>query len=444
MRKYTNNLNKICHEVSKLSTKQIQQEIHNIHQLPIHPQEKKFVMETLRNHLTPRKFSKLSFGNTQLVIDIITDLGEECDDEVTIFCAILNASLHPDTHFNIVFTDPHWRKSASRAGIEPKLKMKNVTFYDLLSIPETKSKPSRVLQIGPVKINVKYYSNLKEFDYYIVGTIGNTLNSLTGADTFANMMISNSTNHYIIDTKRGLGAPQFNIQVLENLPQNEYLCKQSLLNHVINIGFRNTVGRAEAFYGKFLVSKPNGANYKTVKNQVDVLRLSEAKHMSDVLNLDDSDYNKTYIKRVVSDYFSKIDVEPSDNDKEGYYFILDKLFEIYGIPPQIYVSGAPGGWNPSWNSLFYGEKLSNKTDPVLGLEKQLQNFKSIVNEYSLPLTPAYDCVGLYATLLGKDIDQHFTEEIKNTWVLNGVHDPFNSKENNDLLKKVIMGIVFKN
>jgi hypothetical protein len=322
-----------------------------------------------------------------------------------------------------------------------------VKFFDFNEDPLKKNKdPTKVLQIGPVnKTREKvffytYYTNLKKksFDYYIVGTIGNTLNSHTntGSDVFANTMINNSNNHFIIDTKRGLGAPQFNIdtisKVLTNLcliKEHPKLCVKDLLNHIMNIGFRNTVGRTLAPYGKNLVAKPNGANYKTVENQWDMYT-SEKKLDSELQE------TKEDIRTTVENYFKILNHKPTPNEYKGYYFILDKLQRLYSILPMIYVSGSPGEWNPAWNILFYGGTLK-EYDEVLNLGESLQTFKNKVINYSFPLTPAYDCVGLYAFLLGETREKQFNQETQNTWALKGIPSNFNQEGNNQILKEII-------
>lgn len=443
--KYFENLQKNCQRVAKLPPKEIQKEIKNIYNLPVPIREKEFVLTTLHQMIPQRKLKKLNFGNTKKNIHIITDLGEECDDEVTVFCAILYAHYNHDIHFTIVFTDKHWQDSALKAGIDPSTKYTNVTFVCIhnncnsliMSHDSIIPVPDKVLQIGPMNDeNNKYYKYYTEklengsFDYYIVGTIGNTLNSSNqeGSNFFAEKMIEKSNRHYIIDTKKGLGAPQFNVNIMENIINtgSVKLIKENLLNHVMNIGFRNTVGRTLKFYGAFLVSSPNGANYKTVYNQSQLHPPSTEKQ----LVTDD-----TIIHEVVNEYFNKLrednpNIDINQDQFNGYYFILKNLQEMYGITPKIYVSGSPGNWEKSWDKLFYSNENSE-------LKNSLNIFKEKVIKYSFPLTPAYDCVGLYAVLLGDNIGQKFNEEKSDIWSLKGINKEFDPKKNNQKLEEVI-------
>ena len=475
MDQYLYSLNKNCHNVSKLPLRDIRKELQNIYNLPVHPQEKYFILQTLNTYLKPQQMQKLYFGappsffppspppglpfpppppglgpvrreskpSKKTIVTIITDLGEECDDEVTVFCAILYAQKKDDHYFQIIFTDPEYKKKLEYAGINPEGTYKNVNFIEgnppNLDFDQAGKKRSeslklfetdKLLQIGPIHpdnrvltmfINHMTMENKKKFDYFLLGKLGTT-NSPKNSYNIIKQIVDKSKNFYIIDTDRGLGAPQFDYKTLGNIlsqafPQEKKSKRQAksrkkedlnyhqLLEHVMNIGFRNTVGRPSYRpVGISLASYPSGANYKTVYNQVKVIKGNND-------GVQWADKNEK-IKKLADDYAGDSEITDYNNYIEGFGYIVFNLNKYYGVPIKNYISGGPGNWEPLWNYLFYDENpdVDTMVDTNIIVEKNeleepLNNFKEQA-KIGVPLTPAYDCVGLYAVML-KDFKSTF-------------------------------------
>jgi len=192
---------------------------------------------------------------------VLTDFGEECDDEVT-------SLLVPDSA-KLVFTDEeHFDKNVAKyREFGGKCKVHHVS--ELAGLFEKHN--NVVLQIGPVHEHPHGVIDVstQKYDWYLVGTIGGTLNSKGDAQKNAEHLRDSAQSAYIVDTARGKGAFPFTYNQLTAALKGRITDKQleKIAEHVIKIGWRNTVGRANPFVGKFiahLVVKNVGANYKTV------------------------------------------------------------------------------------------------------------------------------------------------------------------------------------
>jgi len=200
---------------------------------------------------------------------IITDFGEECDDEVTSLLAPQTPAL-----LNLVFTDEeHFDEQVAKFESFGGSRVNVQHVSDLWSVFAA-NKRNVVLQIGPVhekthgKLVIPDW--LPPFEYYLVGAMGSTLNSKGDAEENARLLQSWATAARIVDTDGGKGAFPFSYSqvraALSERVSEEQL--ERICEHVIKIGWRNTVGRASPFPAKFiahLVVKNAGANYATVK-----------------------------------------------------------------------------------------------------------------------------------------------------------------------------------
>ena len=147
-----------------------------------------------------------------------------------------------------------------------------------------------VLQIGPVHASkpqgANFLANMAQsltglhFKYYLVGEYGTTVNSkVTDALAVPSIFNTYSRETHIIDTLGGKGAFKFTYRALARL----FGKKHPIIDHVIKIGWRNTVGRAHPAGGKFIAHlvansgmsvheemQRGGANYEVMKMLLDI------------------------------------------------------------------------------------------------------------------------------------------------------------------------------
>ncbi len=296
---------------------------------------------------------------------IVTDFGEECDDEVTVALAPKTAQL--------VFTDKaNFDKQVSVYESFGGDKTRVHPVENLWSLLEA-DKRNVILQIGP--IHSKDHGDLvvptgSVYEYHLVGLIGKTLNSKGDSKSNAEVLKAGAAKKSIVDTDGGKGAFPFSFSHLNKalsgrIPAKELL---ALSEHVIKIGWRNTVGRASPSIGMFishLVVRNSGANYATVQKVLNsCLTSSEATEMA-LLAARDGTMQKAEV--LAKHYFSKmlegnLVLGPDGNSTnsirgatkkgiiEGYTFILVVLNKLFGVPVEFFESGGGGRWKPEWDT----------------------------------------------------------------------------------------------
>ena len=373
------------------------------------------VMKLKQEYRTPQSFVKDDYpSELDFNLIIITDFGEECDDEVV-------SILAPNSleYVNIVFTDEdhfdkHVRTFESFGG--SRLHVQHVSHLWHLFAP---GKRNVVLQIGPVHAKTHGQLVVPEwlppYDYYLVGAIGTTLNSKGDAEENARILTSRASNATIVDTDGGKGVFPFSYSqvcaALSERVSEEQL--ERICEHVIKIGWRNTVGRASPFPAKFiahLVVKNVGANWTTAdtifksclsqRDQEMILQSAKndgtemrAKTLAqqyvdrmqttapDILDkkyeeLPDHTFRLKAAKRdavlergSVRFMVPWTDVKPqalrllvdahgntnslrnvrSGDIIKGYTHILIVLNKLFGVPIEFFQSGEPGKWDPQWD-----------------------------------------------------------------------------------------------
>ena len=336
---------------------------------------------------------------------VLSDFGEECDDEVT--------SLLVDQSAKLVFTDEkHFDQNVKKyKEFGGNCAVHHVKDFSGLFEEDN----NVVLQIGPVHNAAHGVIDVsdKKYDWYLVGTIGGTLNSKGDAQENAEILRDSAQSAYIVDTDRGNGAFPFTYNRLKYALSDRITAGQleKIAEHVIKIGWRNTVGRANPFVGKFishLVVKGVGANYKTVDTvlraclspeeiakeswaPVAATKLAEnylARLQTTAPDLLDPSYYEvddgtlktfklkgssedTAVKEgVVQFRVPHTDVKPqkfrllvdkdgntnsvarvkADQIVKGYTFILAVLNKLFGVPIEFFESGQPGKWQPQWEN----------------------------------------------------------------------------------------------
>jgi len=304
-------------------------------------------------------------ADSDINLIIITDFGEECDDEVTV-------ALAPKTT-QLVFTDKvNFDKQVSVYKSFGGDKSRVHPVEELWSLLKA-DKRNVILQIGP--IHSKDHGDLivppgTVYEYHLVGVIGTTLNSKGDAKSNAEALKAGASKKSIVDTDGGKGAFPFSFSHLNKALSGRIPDKElsALSEHVIKIGWRNTVGRASPSIGKFishLVVRDSGANYATVQNVLNsCLSASEATEMT-LMAARDGTVQKA--EALANHYFSKmlegnLVLGPDGNTTnsirgatkkgviEGYMFILVVLNKLFGVPVEFFESGGGGRWKPEWNT----------------------------------------------------------------------------------------------
>ena len=300
---------------------------------------------------------------------IVTDFGEECDDEVTVALAPKTAQL--------VFTDKanfdiqvsvYESFGGKKERVHPVEKLWSLLQADKRNV---------ILQIGP--IHSKVHGKLvvpsgSVYEYHLVGIIGATLNSKGDAKSNAEVLKAGASKKCIVDTDGGKGAFPFTYSNLKKALSERGLTQNAitaLCEHVIKIGWRNTVGRASPSIGKFtshLLIPDEGANYMTVK-KVLVSCGGNSEEIKNAIAAKDAAKDPLTIKAeaLATRYFQEMlkgnlrlnaDGNTTDSIRgatkkgiiEGYTFILVVLNKLFGVPVEFFESGSPGHWNPEWDT----------------------------------------------------------------------------------------------
>lgn len=308
---------------------------------------------------------------------IITDHGEETDDEVTLLLAakLQNYGVNVSAVFTSMHAEKEIRKHLSWAKEQDSHPIKNI--YSLESFRKEAAKEiffqegkTVVLQIGPVHgLNphtpnfLSHWSSLFKdvsYDYYLLGLYGSTLNSQRDAQEASALFQEMSANTFVIDTARGAGAFKFTVEGLSQVAP-------SVIDHAIKIAWRNTVGRASGAGGKFvahLVAKTErgiGANYETINSMVSELESKDAPQknaLSLMLNKKVESVVDSYIEALKA-AGPKFEVKEDGTTnsvagvtlqeiKDGYAFILSNLYKYFGVPIEFFESGGPEAWKPEW------------------------------------------------------------------------------------------------
>jgi len=415
------------------------------------------------------------------VLDILTDFGEETDDEVAVTAACLIALTDNTMQLNIMFLDedPKAQKENLQAflGLDdwPRVeKAANIAFYSryegLLKLEQlavsakemnSAGKKHYVLQVGPIHGKPAgfdaYTSALMDvsYSYALVGTMGNTLNSKGTAEKAAAMKLwQHATSKAIVDTARGAGAFKFSYSVMKKFFEG----KDALLDHVVKIGFRNTVGRADSKSGKFVANlvatQKSSANYQTVKSveksvgactsattfgitdgeeegiakvvnqyykalteagapleECDTL-LAESKALGGDWKAVHESCEVYRIRGMFCNSSGKLNAPgnpTADQVKEGYAFILKTLKEQFNVPIDLIVSGKAGAWEKTWDGIDkkssavvpFKPQYSGIADDTFNemVRKSFKTWKMKVETCDIPMTPNYDSVGLIYAML---------------------------------------------
>ena len=331
---------------------------------------------------------------------VLTDFGEECDDEVA--CLLASRARRMGVRVLLVFTTKHYAEQravyASFGGGDCPVVSVSDTLADFFQPNER----NVLLQIGPVHGRQTLDVGVSDYDYYLLGTFSDTLNSKPKdggpkeqrpwTTKVAKALHDGAARRFIVDTMRGKGAFKFRYPELRTV----FGARHPIVQHVINIGWRNTVGRADPIVGKFvahLVRAPDpddpagtreaGANYATVCAIVETLHqkgvrpivprvnVVRVRHMANAyltgLQKNGARFLTLNVKRKrVPNGESALRVQNSiaGNDwkasriTNGYGYILSNLHKYFGVPIQFFKSGKPEHWEPMWDTPAARNKAS--------------------------------------------------------------------------------------
>ena len=218
-----------------------------------------------------------SFNATELYTNyvlVITDVGEECDDESALHYLSRAAATTSDLFVEVLCVGGKMEESARLARCRNCIGLEETANFKMGPVsgfPKWSHVSSRrmVLQIGPVNDEVGVSAFISgiggPYNYILLGMLGTT-NSSNGAPRhFAEQMMASATSALVVATKVNgfTRIPLFTARNAEWFPDGVY-------NEIMRVGFKNTLGRAPsslAFLNQLV--GPGGANYETAKSITD-------------------------------------------------------------------------------------------------------------------------------------------------------------------------------
>ena len=315
---------------------------------------------------------------------ILTDYGEEADDEVTCFMA--NLLKAKGVNVTIIHTQndnqSEFEKQKSlykeRGGKNNFFTIDEITQQQFKGFLGSDPQKNVILQIGPItklKNGVDISELNGKYKYYIQGIIGATFNSKDVAKKTAQDFINNSIRGVMCDTDKGKGAYKWVMKHVRQAVINAGASKEatdSLCDRVMKIGWRNTVGRAGTTSAKYIAGlvAPGGANYKVVEGIVNKMpyealldgtgkvkfplteeKIQEAHALATLYfeNLKRSTGNPLTLG---ADGQTTNSVHGSTKDDiiQGYEYILTNLYQYFGVPIKFFLSGESGKWVKYWET----------------------------------------------------------------------------------------------
>ena len=316
---------------------------------------------------------------------LISDFGEECDDEITALLAHKIAKI-VGIKIHIIFTSPRAEEQISLfqrwlGEASPVTTSALSTPFDLKAFLK-KDERNTILQIGPVHASrpegAHFLENIAQnlsglsYQYYLLGAYGASVNS-KAADALAVPSILNTYSHktFIVDTLAGKGAFKFTYKALAYL----FGSKHPIIDHVIKIGWRNTVGRAHPGGGKFIAHlvasdgvgpQDGGANYEVARNIMFALQKAEApkaKKLTAEEGVKAQTLAKQYLEALKT-WGARLSVNPATDETNsmtmpgltslrifsGYTDILITLYQWFGVPIAFFESGRPELWKKQWET----------------------------------------------------------------------------------------------
>ena len=323
-----------------------------------------------------------SFNMTELYTNyvlVITDIGEECDDESALHYLYRATATTPDLFVEVLCVGGKMEQSARLARCRNCIGLEETANFKMGPVsgfPRWKHMSSRrmVLQIGPVNDEVgvgAFISGIGgPYNYILLGMLGTT-NSSNGAPRyFAEAMMKSATTSLVLATKvNGVTRiPLFTARSAEWFPDGVY-------EEIMRVGFKNTLGRAPASLA-FLnqLVGPGGANYETAKSITDGI-------------LGQGSFDGLRITRSARRAAQAYGTSYNEEQVDGMARMLVAFNRLFGVPvDQVWSSSAPE---------FSVEGLDNGalSGPFQAFIKQMESNPTI------GMTPAYDLVAAWLAVM---------------------------------------------
>lgn len=329
------------------------------------------------------------------LILVITDIGEEIDDETALYYLIqyINKNKY-NTRLHILTVD------GNISALNRKNRFLNL-FHNIpnnvligcitnnddvnfLTLGYYKQK--YVLQIGPyydLKCAQLIHHNLNNYIYFLLGDLGKSVNSSGNHKDFAEYLYNNAQSKNIIKTKfQGKTViPCYTIEISSWFGQ-------TLEEEILKLGFKNTFGRAPPnSYTAHLVGN-NGANYESVKYLYETIKQQP---FENIIISNES-------RKVSLEYFEKVNENPLNIQfRENQYKILNQSEESQIIGLCRIVEALHLLFDFPKN-IFYSIEPIFETIEIY-FNKQWNIYLKTLKKYNnIPLTPSYDLIGSFAVI----------------------------------------------
>lgn len=337
-------------------------------------------------------------GITKIIV--ITDVGEEIDDEVTLWYLDKVFANRKDVTIDVLFVNGHMQSSTRlKRAKDLKLNEKEkLRYYQFLEYYYTFNKNERIIivQIGPVEFIDNNKAKIEEFtknpfEYILLGDVGTTLNSQNNAKATAEKFIEKSKKHYIVNSKINgeLKVPSFIHDKIQMFPD-------VLKEEIYKLGFKNTVGRAPKIPFTRHLSGKGGANYEAVNeiynivnnNNNDISTLDVPKEFEISANeyMDMNQYPSPSQQETAKDFARKNNQEINNQASD-----LAKM--TYALKHL--------GFQPD-HKIIYSDAIIDKTTKNIDPQytDSFYKYKNLLKEHpSIKMTPAYDLVAGYLVYL---------------------------------------------
>lgn len=330
----------------------------------------------------------------EILINVITDVGIECDDEAAIFLLNIFASKNANIKLNILTVGGEMSSAERKERIFELMGPlpENVfvgcidNYEDVNLCTKGEYNQKIILQIGPhddMDVANIILENMINYDYFLLGDMGSTLNSKGKYREFADFLCKNSMNHKIIQTKfKGKTViPCFTLEMSS-------MFNSKIQDEIIKLGFKNTFGRAPPINFTAHLVGQNGANYSSMKNLYETITSKDFDEcgVSNESHQCALQYFSTVNSNEVGKDFRIRQFELLNQNESiqtmGLARIIEGLHQLFNFPKKVYLSSdvlfkdIETNFNESWT--IYRQTLEENP--------------------KMPLTPCYDLISAIAVI----------------------------------------------
>ena len=330
-------------------------------------------------------------------IMVITDIGEECDDEAAIYYLYQQTIRDPSIFVEVLCVAGKLSEQERIQRLYNYLEIKDTTNFKVGKMSDMPkysniSSDKTILQIGPSnQCPIPYQTLLGEYNYILLGKLGTTNSTKGNPYNFALHMSNYSKNSIILDTKVNgeTRIPLFTMNVSKLFPNK-------VQKEIIRMGFKNTLGRAPPslnFLNQLVA--PGGANYNTAKSIYDTVY---SVNSFDNITLSEDALNAAL----------HFNLNFNQSQTEGLARMLIAFNHLFDIPvSQIF---------ESTDDIFSEEILWNQNHI---LSKPFTKYQQLLLQHpNMGLTPAYDLLAAWSITIDKvDFNYYFENQTENIWNL---------------------------